>query len=470
MLGAGITGLCTALAMAREGLGVAVVEHRRIGSGATGLTTAKLSSLQGTRYSRISSRRGEDVAAAYAKANEDGLAEIRRLVEENSIECDLRDRPNYVYADDPGERDSLEQEAEAARAAGLAVEWVDDVPLPFATAGGLRLDGQAEFHPVKFIEGIARAFTAAGGTIFEQTRATAVSGSDPCEVETDRGPISAPFVVLATHYPFTDRALFFTRMHAERSYSLAVEIDGDPPPGMFINAGSPTRSIRSHPFGSKELLLVGGDGHKAGQGTPTARHYDALRAFAERHFSMRSIEYRWSTQDNISVDGAPYIGRLVPRRDDLLVATGYGKWGLAIAPIAGQILARIAVGREQAGDDAFDPRRIPPARSLPEIAREGADFTFRLVGDRVAQGLVTNAETVPKGEGRIVRDGHRQLAVSRSQDGELSILSARCPHMGCIVAWNDAEGSWDCPCHGSRFDARGKLLHGPAVDDLKPAR
>lgn len=467
VLGAGITGLCTALALQSEGMSVIVVEQQWVGAGATGLTTAKLSSLQGTRYSRLRSHRGEEAAFAYATANEHGLAEIRRLADQHAIECDLRERPNYVYAEDEKDRSSLENELEAAREAGLPVEWVEDVPLPFETNGGLRLDGQAEFHPVKFLDGLADAFTAAGGVIHEQTRAVGYSGSGKgkCRVETDRGALSTGLIVLASHFPFADRGLLFARMHPERSYSLAVQIDGDPPPGMFINAGSPVRSIRSHPHGGTELLLVGGEGHKVGQGGSTEKRYETLRGFAAKHFAMRSVDFQWSTQDNVTIDGAPYVGRL-PGARGVLVATGYGKWGLAMAPAAAEALAALAAGRESPVSEYFDPRRLPAPRSMLEMAREGSDFSLRFAGDRIVRGVGADADELGPGEGAIVRAGRRQLAVSRADDGTLSVLSARCPHLGCIVSWNDAERSWDCPCHGSRFAADGRLLQGPAVDDL----
>ena len=469
MLGAGIGGVCSALALQGEGIDVALVEQTFVGAGATGHTTAKLSSLQATKYSRLSQRRGAEAASAYATVNETGLAEIRRLAEELDIDCDLRARPNFVYAEDAKQRDQIEAEAEAARDAGLPVELVEDVPLPFATEGGLRLDDQAEFHPVKFLDGVVDAFVARGGVVFEETRALRLRGTSPCRVETDRGTITAPLVVVATHFPFPDRALLFARMHPERSYSIAVEIEGDPPPGMFINASSPVRSIRSHRFGSRELLLVGGEGHKTGQGGPTTERYERLADFAADHFDAGKVVNMWSTQDNISVDGAPYIGQLTPFSSGVFVTTGYAKWGLALAAGSAPLLADLAAGRDNPLAEHFDPNRLPPVRSIPEVAKEGTDFSLRLVGDRIRNRGEPNIGELEPGEGKVVADGIRQLAVSRDFDGTLNKVSARCTHLGCIVAWNDAEKSWDCPCHGSRFAADGTVLQGPAVSDLEPA-
>ena len=469
VLGGGVGGVCAALALQTEGLDVALVEQAVVGAGATGHTTAKVSSLQATKYSRLTKRRGAEAASAYAAVNEAGLQEIRRLADELGIDCELRTRPNYVYAEDGEERKLLEAEAEAARAAGLPVELIESAPLPFATEGALRLDEQAELHPIKFLDGLVDAFVTRGGVVFEGTRALQLRGTSPCRVETDRGTITAPIVVVATHFPFPDRALLFTRMHPERSYSIAVETDADPPPGMFINASDPVRSIRSHRFGSRELLLVGGEGHKTGQGGSTTERYERLRDFATENFEVGEVVNRWSTQDNITVDGAPYIGRLTPFSAGVLVTTGYAKWGLALAAGTAPLLADLAAGRDNALAGHFDPNRFPGLRSIPEVAREGADFSLRLVGDRIRNRSSLEGRGLEPGEGQIVGHGAGQLAVSRGESGEVRALSARCTHLGCIVAWNDAEQSWDCPCHGSRFAPDGTVLQGPAVHDLEPA-
>jgi glycine/D-amino acid oxidase-like deaminating enzyme len=329
VLGGGITGLCTAALLRREGLDVVVVDHHALGTGVTGHTTAKVSSLHGLTYSRLRSRFGDDGARAYGQANERGLELIEQLAGEHAIECDWRRRPNYTYAAGGEDRAQVEQEAEAAAAVGLPATFVEDVPLPYPTHGAVRFDDQAEFQPYEFLMRLADALVAGGCRVHERTRALRVHDGAPCRVETDRGTITADSVVVATHFPFTDRALFFARQHPERSYCLAVRIDGAPPNGMFISASSPTRSIRAHPVNGEELLLVGGEG---------------------------------------------------------------------------QVVSR---------------------------------------------------------------DG-RQVAVAKDADGFVHAMSARCTHLGCIVNWNDAEASWDCPCHGSRFAVDGTVIEGPAVHDLEP--
>ncbi len=267
--------------------------------------------------------------------------------------------------------------------------------------------------------------------------------------------------------PFPDRALLFARMHPERSYSLAIRIDGDPPPGMFINAGDPTRSIRSHPLGGEELLLIGGEGHKVGQGGSTLSRYERLRDFAVERFPVRSVKYRWSTQDNMSVDASPYIGRLTPRSRGALTATGYGKWGLAMGVAAAGMLCDAVVERENGLAPFFDPNRPPSLRALPELAIENGNAGLHFAADRLTKRARESSLDLAPGEGQVVSRGGRQLGVARSKRGTIQVVSARCTHLGCIVSWNDAEQSWDCPCHGSRFGLDGSILQGPAVQPLK---
>ena len=330
VIGAGITGLVTAALLQREGLDVVVIDQHGLGTGVTGHTTAKVSSLHGLTYSRLRSSFGEDAAHAYGAANERGIELIEQLAGEHSIECDWRRRANYTYAASDGDRSKVEDEATAALEAGLPASFVEDVPLPYPTHGAVRFDDQAEFQPYKFLMRLADALIAGGARLFERTRALRLHDGAPCRVETDRGTISAGHAVVANHFPFTDRALFFARMHPERSYCLAARIEGPPPNGMFISASSPTRSIRSHPVGGQELLIVGGEGHKVGQGGDHGARYRTLAAFAEENWSVEEVLYRWSSQDNMPADGVPFVGKLTPRSRASYTATGFRKWGLAM--------------------------------------------------------------------------------------------------------------------------------------------
>src|SRR2546421_8374392 len=331
VLGAGITGLLVAYALNRAGARVAVLEARGVGSGATGHTSAKLTSLHGLAYDGLVRRVGRERAAAHAAANEHGIAVIEEIARSLGLDCDLRRRDNYTYAPDRDGVEAVEREAEIAQGLGLAAEFTTEVPLPLNVAGAVRVRNQAEFHPQKFLVGLAAWLSAHGCAVHEQSRAVSVHQGSPCTVRTSEASVEAGHVVVATHLPMLDRGLFFARSHPERSYVVALPLRAPAPDGMFLSIEQPAHSIRTHPHAGEELLLVGGESHKVGQGGPTRPRYQRLGAWADRHFDVGAPRFRWSAQDHLPADGLAMIGRLWPLSDRRLSPPGYGKWGLAQA-------------------------------------------------------------------------------------------------------------------------------------------
>ena len=453
VLGAGIVGLTTALLLERQGARVAVLEGRHVAAGASGYNTAKLSSLHGLTYRKLVRSLGEELARDYGDANEAGIARVFELAGELGIDCDLRRKPNYTYSESGSDLDQLREEAQVARALGLPASFVEDVDLPFPVAGAVRFEEQAEFHPVRYLHGLAAALE---GPLHEGTMATGVHRG---RVETAGGAsVSAEHVVVATHLTFLDRGLYFARCHPERSYVVAARTTGAPA-GMYLSTEQPAHSIRAH----GEWLLVGGESHKTGQ-SDAAERYARLEAWARDRFGI-APELRWATQDQMPVDGVPYVGRHDPLSSRLWVATGFRKWGLAMGTAAAELLAAQIAGREHAWTALFDPQRVRPRASAPSFAKENANVALRFFGDRVVKR--GDVDEIGFGEGRIVGAGLGQRAVYRDDEGGLHALSARCTHLGCIVNWNPAERTWDCPCHGSRFAATGEVIEGPAVRPLK---
>jgi glycine/D-amino acid oxidase-like deaminating enzyme/nitrite reductase/ring-hydroxylating ferredoxin subunit len=467
VIGGGITGLVTAALLLRDGLDVVVIDQHSLGSGVSGHTTAKVSSLHGLTYAKLASQFGEGAARTYGAANERGIALIEELASEHSIQCDWRRRPNYTYAASDSDRSQVEDEARAAEAAGLPASFVEDVPLPYPTHGAVRFDDQAEFQPYAFLTGLAQALAEGGCRIYEGTRAIHLHDGSPCRVECDGGTITAGYAVVANHFPFTDRALFFARQHPERSYAVAARVDGATPNGMFISASSPTRSIRSHPLEGEELLLVGGEGHKAGQGGDHGARYRRLADFAEENWRVEEFLYRWSSQDNMPADGVPFVGKLTPRSRASYTATGFRKWGLAMGAASALMISDAIMGRENDWLELFDPNRINAMASAQDLVTENANVAFHFFADRLTKRASDSDDLAP-GEGKIVSRHGRQVAVAKDESGVVHALSARCTHLRCIVSWNDAERSWDCPCHGSRFATDGTVIEGPAVHDLEP--
>ena len=468
VLGGGIVGITTALLLAEAGARVVVLEADRLANGVTGHTTAKVTSQHGLIYSRLRSRFGAEGARAYAQANEAALDWIAGRVEQDGIDCDFRRRPAYAYATSRAERLKAEREAEAASEAGLPAWFTEETPLPYEVEGAVRFDNQGEFHVRKYLAALAAALDARDCRVFEHTRAVEVGTDEHCLVKAAGGTVTADQVVVATHYPFLDRSLAFARVHPERSYAIACRIAGEPPEGMFISAGSPTRSIRGVPLdGDGELLLVGGEGHRTGTGGDTTERYRRLEEFAREHWDVRSVDYRWSAQDNTTVDGVPYVGPLTPRNDRVLMATGFAKWGMTGGTAAALVLSDRLLGRDNAWAQLFNPNRLNPRASAAKLVTENAQAGLRFVGDRITKPGRRALEDLRPGEGDIVRHDGEKVAGYRDEDGTLTAVSPTCTHLGCQVNFNAAERSWDCPCHGSRFAPDGRVLQGPAVHRLE---
>ena len=459
VIGGGITGITTALLLHEAGARVVLLEAGRLARGVSGYTTAKVSSQHGFIYDRLRSRFGADAAHGYGAANQAALEWIALQVRERAMECDFRRRPSYAY----GDRSKAEDEARAASEAGLPASFTDDVPLPYDVEAAVRFDDQAEFHVRRYLLALAAELPS----VFEDSVAVEVDEDEDCVVKTPGGRVAADHVVVATHYPFLDRALAFARVHPQRSYALLCRISGTPPEGMFISAGSPTRSVRAVPLDGEELLLVGGEGHRTGGGGDTEERYRRLEQFAREHWDVESVEYRWSAQDNTTVDGLPYAGRLTPRSRRVLMATGFAKWGMTGGTAAAMVLSDLILGRDNAWAGLFDPNRVALRAAAPRFVEENARVGLHFLGDRLTKRATRPLESLEPGEGDVVRHDGEKVAGHRRDDGTLVAVSPSCTHLGCQVNWNRAERSWDCPCHGSRFAPDGTVLQGPAVHRLE---
>ncbi|MDJ1432116.1 FAD-dependent oxidoreductase [Halostagnicola sp. A-GB9-2] len=477
VVGAGIAGLSTAIDLRDRGKSVAVLERDRVAAGITGKSTAKLTSQHGLIYDHLRREFGRGAARRYASVNEQAIDEVEWRVDELDIDCGFERQPSYLYGDDP---DEIEREADAATMAGLEATEVRSVP-PFERASAaLRFDDQAWFHPRRYLLGLAEELHGSGNTpdegvgnnddtgVYEYTRVTDVEPGSPCRLRTERGAtVTASSVVLATGYPILDRAGYFTRMHPKRSYVLGIRIRGEPPSGMYYRPGDPYRSVRTYRRNGEEpLVLVGGENHKTGQGGPTADRYRRLERWARERFRVESIDYRWSTQDYVTADRVPFVGRAGFASENVYVATGFRGWGMTNGVAAGRLLAALIDGERPPESDLFDPLRFTPKSSAADAITENADAASQFATDWLRTLFSPNLESISRGEGRVIRDGPKPIAAARDGDGDLHAVSAVCPHTYCVVDWNDAECSWDCPCHGSRFAPDGTVLEGPATEDL----
>lgn len=467
VIGGGIAGLTTAALLKDEGRTVAVVESERIISGATGYTTAKVTSAHGLIYSYLVDKFGRNGARLYADANQSAIEKIASLVRSRKIDCGFSRLPMYVYSESPDDVQRLEAEAAAAGDLGLPASFTTEVPLPFETAGAVRVDHQAQFHPRKYLLAVSERIPGDGSFIFEKTRAIDIDDGEPCLVVVEGGSLKARAVVVATRFPFYDRGIFFMRITQTRSYALAFRSDRDLPGGMFYEANGTGHSFRSLTEDGVTECIVSGEDHRAGRGGDTVERYRRLEQYSAEHYGAGAIDYRWSTQDNYTVDRVPYIGRHSPLSKHIFVATGFGGWGMTGGTVAGMVLTDVITGRTNEWVEVFDPTRLKtPVGSIGRMTAGGGTAARQFIQGHLSRRATAYIETLPAGDGRVLQFGRQKIAVYKDEDGEIHALSPRCTHMGCLVNWNNAERTWDCPCHGSRFTYDGRALNTPAYVDL----
>ncbi|OLF13552.1 FAD-dependent oxidoreductase [Actinophytocola xanthii] len=464
VLGAGIAGLTTAYLLAEAGRTVTVIEADRVAAGVSGHTTAKLTSQHGLRYDQLTRSKGRAAAASYGASQLAALEWVLRVAAEQGIECALERVDSYVYSTRPDQRDTLRAEAEAALNAGLPASYVDMVDIPVSAVGAVRFADQAQFHPRQWLLGLAALVESRGGRIVEGVRATNVTEANPMRVHTTAGTIQAEAVVVTTHYPILDRGVFFARLEPTRDLVVAGPAPKEVT-GTYLDADT-HYSVRAATAGGRRYFVVGGEAYRVGARLDVNAKYEKLAEWAATHLGLTSITHRWSAHDMSTLDGVPYVGRYHPGAKRLFVATGFGQWGMTGGTAAGLLLRDLVLGEKNDLASLYDPNRVS-LRSVPSFVSANATVAKHLAGDHARALRSADASTLEPGSARVARRGAAMVASYRDETGELHEVSARCTHLGCLVAFNNAERSWDCPCHGSRFGVDGSVLQGPAVRPLK---
>nr|WP_307993306.1 FAD-dependent oxidoreductase [uncultured Niameybacter sp.] len=454
VIGAGLAGILIAYFLEQKGIKTIILEGDTIASGQTGNTTAKITSQHDLIYDKMIKTFGKDKAEQYATANENAIESYRQIITQNNIDCEFEDFPAYIYS--TVEAAPLHQEAIAAKTLGISATFTTDTKLPFPVEGAVRFDKQAQFHPLKFIEAISKNLT-----IYEHTKVLSVEGES---IVTDRGTVTAKDIIFATHYPFMNKpGYYFIRMHQERSYALALA-NAPKLDGMYKGMDQDGLSFRN----SGDLLILGGGKHRTGENSAGDK-YNTLREKAKNFWPKSKEVAFWSAQDCMTLDGIPYIGQFSHSTPHWYVATGFGKWGMTTSMVAAHIISDEITGNVNPYAQVFSPLRI----TIPASAKTSLQDSLQAVKGLSRQLLVsphTEIDALPKGHGGIVDYEGQKVGVYKTFEGEIFLVSTRCPHLGCQVEWNPDELSWDCPCHGSRFDFKGNLIDNPAQTNLSPAK
>lgn len=467
MIGGGIAGLTAALLLQREGRQVVLIEARRIGAGETGNTTAHLTELLDAGYQTLESRFGRDGARAAAESSRAAIDLIEDLAGELGG-CRFRRVPAYLVAQSDEQRRALEKELESLVRVGADAGWADRLPVPLKNAGALRIEAQAQLHPLEYLAGLAERFVSTGGKLHEQTPALDVDDGAPCRVETPSGTVTAREVLVLTNAPISSKFALHTKLAAYRTYAVAAPAPASWPDGLFWDMQDPYHYVRSQETSDGTFVIVGGEDHKTGQKSDTAACFEALERYAREELGLAPVEHRWSGQIVEPVDGLPFIGKQ-PGAGHVFVATGFSGTGMTFGTLSARILSDAVLARANPWAALYDARRVKPLAQARTFVAENVDFPAHLVGDRLARGEVRSAGEIANGEGRLLRSGGEMLAVFRDEAGALHARSATCTHLGCHVRWNGGERSWDCPCHGSRFGVDGEVVNGPATKELAPA-
>ena len=465
--GGGITGITTALLLQQAGKHCAVIEAYNICFGTTGGTTAHLNNFFDTTYAQVSSRFGKESAKLLADAAKNAIANIRQNITDFKIECGFEEADAYLFAHDDKQEKQLREIHDAANENGVKMLYAKEIPVSIPFVKAVQIPGNAKFHPVKYVYGLAKAFENAGGTIVQNTRVEDIEEGDILNVKTSGGNFKSRYFIYATHIPAGINILDM-RCAPYRSYAMALRLkDNAYPKELVYDLDDPYHYYRTQKVGHKEYFIAGGEDHKTGHAENTRECFDKLEKYVRQYFDVAEIAFQWSSQYFEPVDGLPYIGELPGKQSNILCATGYGGNGMIYSNIAAGVLHDIVLQRESDYIKLFNPKRIKPVAGFANFVKENADVAVQMITKFFSTEKVEELTKLGADEGKVVKYENEKMAVYRDDKYEVHAVNPVCKHMKCTVAWNDAEKSWDCPCHGARYSVEGKVLTGPSSQDLE---
>jgi glycine/D-amino acid oxidase-like deaminating enzyme/nitrite reductase/ring-hydroxylating ferredoxin subunit len=481
VVGAGIAGLTIAYLLAREGRSVAVIDAGSVGNGQTAVTTAHLSSVIDDTFKEMLRLHGPDGARLAYQSHASAIDRIESICAQEHIDCHFERVDGYLFLGRKDKESTLDEELEAARAAGAEVMRLPQAPVNgFSSGPCLRFPRQGQFHPLRYLNGLADAFIRRGGAIYSDTRAAEAAGGERAAVKTASGrTIHAGAIVIATNSPFNDLVAIHTKQAPYHTYAIGARVKpGTIGSALYWDTEDPYHYVRLHRVTEREIggdnadqvdiLIVGGEDHKAAQADDAEQRFGRLESWMRERFAAAGpVEFRWSGQVMETVDGLGYIGRNPLDADNVYVATGDSGMGMTHGTIAGMLIADLILRRENPWQELYDPARVRTGAAV-EWVKENINVALQYK-DWFTAGDVKSVDQITPNNGGVIVESGRKIAVYRDERGELHRRSAVCPHLGCIVAWNPAASTWDCPCHGSRFDKFGAVFNGPSPKDLDPA-
>ncbi|MEN1969428.1 FAD-dependent oxidoreductase [Lentibacillus sp. N15] len=467
IVGGGIVGITAAYLLSQQKMNVVLLDANRLANGTTGHTTAKITAQHGLIYDELIQHFGIDKTKLYYQAAMEAKQLIEDLIKEHDISCEYQEEDAYLFTNASSYVEKLETEKKAYDQLGIPGELTDHMPLNLPIKSVLVMKDQAQFHPLKYLKALVEEAVNNGVRIFEQTTATDVEYTKHPAIVTRNGHrVKCRYVIEASHYPFYDgQGLYPARMYPERAYAIAMKTTKEFPGGMYINAETPTRSIRTTTINGEEMWLIVGEKHKTGQGKSTSKHYEALQDFAETNFGISEYLYRWSTQDLTTLDKVPYIGKVTENQQNVFVATGFRKWGMTGGTIAAKVISDLISKEESPYEELFSPSRFQADPAVKEFAKANADVAKHLIKGKL-EYTNDNIKDLEPDQATTTRIHGKRTGVYKDADNRLYAVDTTCTHLGCEVNWNAGDRTWDCPCHGSRYSFTGEVIEGPAKEPL----
>lgn len=468
IVGGGIFGLTCAYYLSKLGLNVVVLEKFLIGEKTTGYTTGKITSSHGLFYDYLTNFYSPQFAKDYLEANEKAIENIKNIVDKENINCNFEYQNNYVYTRNKDEVRAIKKEVDSVQNLGFNCEYVTKTGLPFNIEGAICFKNQAQFHPLKYLQGLCKSITSHNGKIYENTTVYDIKKDEDLFVTfTKNYTVKSKYSIIATHYPIINiPGFYFTKMYQSTSYVIAIDPKKKLFNGMYINFTNPIFSYRTAKYKDKELLLIAGGDHKTGQPTSYQDSYGILEQEAKKYYPNYDVLYRWNTRDCISLDKIPYIGVYSNLLPNMYVGTGFKKWGMTSSNVAANIVVDNILGKENKYSYLFDSTRIKPLKNIDEMKNIIVQSTNSLLINKLKRANM-NFDTIENNSGSIIEVNNQKVGIYKDSSGNIFAIKPICTHLGCLLTWNDVDKTWDCPCHGSRFDYMGRNIYDPAIKNLE---